>query len=148
MFTPRFLRKYFNHKKITEELSLFFLITSESAFLVKTFFFLVFGFSISIFSLGNMEIFSLGLGVTVILVLIRFIYLRSTTKSGIKPEVFVAPRGLITILLFLSIPDKFKVEQLNENFVLIVILITLVILAFAAPLNAEPGKEDKNLLNE
>jgi NhaP-type Na+/H+ or K+/H+ antiporter len=134
-FTPQFLKKYFNHKKIEEELSLFFLITSESAFLVKTFFFLVFGFSINIFVLGNPGTLSIGFTAIVIIFIIRFIYLKYTSKGSIKPELFVAPRGLITILLFLSIPEKFKVPMLNEGFLLVVILVSLVILAIAKPAN-------------
>ena len=162
MFTPPFLKKYFNHRKIEEELSLFFLITSESAFLVKTFFFLVFGFSINIFALGNINVITLGLAASGIIILLRYIYLKLTTKGSIKPELFVAPRGLITILLFLSIPEKYKVEQLNENFLLFVILISLAWLTIgvsftkshketgqlvASPADENPADESPAIIN-
>ena len=145
MFTPKFLKKYFDHGKIEEELSFFFKLTSESAFLVKTFFFLVFGFTINIFALGNIYIITLGLAASAIIILIRYIYLKLTSKGSIKPELFIAPRGLITILLFLSLPDKYKVPQLDGSFLLFVILATLLVLTIGVTITPAADEKQEEL---
>ena len=75
------------------------IITLETAFIVRTFFFVVFG--ITIVSLPYSIL-------TVALVSIDpILYLRNTIRtpstflgSDILPQLFVAPRGLITVLLF------------------------------------------------
>mgnify|MGYP006899649274 FL=1 len=49
----------------------------------------------------------------------------------IFPEVFVSPRGLITILLFFSIPVSYQSLSFNPGILLYVILITSMIMALS-----------------
>lgn len=52
---PPFLRRYLNVKETKEGLHEFHLLTAESTFLVRTFFFLFFGFSISLSQFNSVE---------------------------------------------------------------------------------------------
>ncbi len=101
---PGFLRKYLIHEKLDQELPIFKSITAESAFLIRTFFFVIFGFSIDLQSLTNPKVWYIGSIMVVCLYTMRAVYLKEILKIPLLPEVFIAPRGLITILIFFGIP--------------------------------------------
>jgi hypothetical protein len=44
------------------------------------------------------------------------------------PLVFFGPRGLITILLFISIPQVSRIPFINEEVITIVILMTIILM--------------------
>jgi Kef-type K+ transport system membrane component KefB len=104
-------------------------ITAESSFLVRTFFFLLFGFSIDIRFLYEGEVWLVGSLIVAGLFFIRLIYLRYSLKTNIFPESFFIPRGLITIVLFYKIPAHLKLTTFNDGILFFVILSTSIILA-------------------
>ncbi|MEM1322636.1 MAG: cation:proton antiporter [Bacteroidota bacterium] len=106
----------------------FHLITLETAFLVRTFFFVIFGMTIALSSLVNVDVFIISALVLVALYAVRFIALKLFLKEGILPELYIAPRGLITILLFFAIPASLEVESFDPGILLYVILISSVIM--------------------
>jgi NhaP-type Na+/H+ or K+/H+ antiporter len=48
-------------------------------------------------------------------------------KTKLIPLLFFAPRGLITILLFISIPAESRISFINEEVITLVILFTIFI---------------------
>lgn len=115
-------------EKIEKE---FHLITMETAFVVRTFFFVIFGMTIDLSSLVNMDVFVISACILGILYLVRFIFLKILLKDGIIPELWIAPRGLITILLFFAIPSAYATSDFNSGVLLYVIIISSVIMTFA-----------------
>jgi len=105
----------------------FHLVTLESAFIVRTFFFVVFGLTLDLQSLLDLNTAIISLSITAALYLIRFICLRPFFKS-ILPELFIAPRGLITVLLFFGIPPVFIQDNFSSGILLYTILISGVIM--------------------
>ncbi|MFZ1807484.1 MAG: cation:proton antiporter [Cyclobacteriaceae bacterium] len=105
----------------------FHLVTLESAFVVRTFFFVVFGLTLDLQSLLDWNTAIISLSITAALYLIRFVCLRPFFKS-ILPELFIAPRGLITVLLFFGIPPIFMQDNFSNGILLYTILITGVIM--------------------
>jgi cell volume regulation protein A len=63
--------------------------------------------------------------------LIRLLILKIFSGKRLFPELFVSPRGLITILLFFSIPDPKQNSDFNTGILLYVILITNIIMAIS-----------------
>ena len=59
---------------------------------------------------------------------VRWLFLRFALRLPSVTLVFFAPRGLITILLFLSIPEISKVPLINEAVVTLVILMTIIVM--------------------
>ena len=104
---PKSLKKYIKTDKVGKsDLHEFHLLTAESTFLVRTFFFLFFGFSIPIESFIEFEPYIIGATVLLIMYGIRYFYLALVLNDeDSKPLLYFSPRGLITILLFLSISD-------------------------------------------
>ena len=123
--------------KIKEELHL---ITGETSFVLRTFFFLVFGMTINLSSLVDLNIFLISLGVLFAIYLSRFLVLKPLLKDGIFPELTLAPRGLLTILLFYTIPDSLSVPEFGHGIFLYVILITSLVMTYG--LIRDPGKAE------
>lgn len=107
-------------KKINKE---FHLVTMESAFVVRTFFFVVFGMTLDLASLLNIETAIISISLVLALYIVRLISLRLFMKS-INPEWFIAPRGLITVLLFFGIPEEYVQHNFSSGILLYAILIT------------------------
>ncbi|NND05071.1 MAG: sodium:proton exchanger [Saprospiraceae bacterium] len=124
-------------EKIEKE---FHLITLETAFLVRTFFFVIFGMTIDLASLVDMEVFLISMLVLVILYVVRFIFLKLLMSRSITPELWIAPRGLITILLFFAIPEEHIQAGFSSGVLLYVIIISSVIMTFGLIYDkGEPG---------
>ena len=118
----------------------FHLITLETAFVVRTFFFVIFGMTISLGSLVNLNVFLISALILVGLFAIRFISLRLFLSKDILPELWISPRGLITILLFFAIPQAHQVEAFDPGILLYVILISSLIMTFALIKNSSSKK--------
>ena len=108
----------------------FHLITLETAFVVRTFFFFIFGMTINLASLVDVTVLIQSLGVIAALYIIRYAILKIFLKDGIFPEFFIAPRGLITILLFFAIPVAYQVEGFDSGIILYTIIITSLVMTY------------------
>jgi len=74
-------------------------LTAETAFVVRTFFFVIFGASIILSSLVSLEVFKVSIALILSIFLIRFILLKIFIGRNISPQLWIAPRGLITIFV-------------------------------------------------
>lgn len=124
------LSKYFNHELVKPILHDFHNLTLESAFLIRTFFFVVFGLSLSLSSLYNWEVAVNSFAIVGILYAVRFIFLRLIAKEFIFPELMIAPRGLITVLLFFVLlkEDTIHIPNFDTGLLLYPILITSLVM--------------------
>lgn len=66
--------------------------------------------------------------IVAIIYFIRFLYLKFVTRRNLFPELFVAPRGLITILLFYSIPMELSIGAISEGVLFTVIILSSLIM--------------------
>lgn len=105
-------------------------ITAETSFLIRTFFFIFFGYSIHLSFIGQREIWLVGGAMVFALLVVRLLYLRFFLKTNVFPETFFIPRGLITIVLFYKIPDTLRLHTFNNGILFFVILTTSVIMTF------------------
>jgi len=95
----------------------FKILIHESAFVVRTFFFILFGYYVALDTLLNVEVIIISLVLLVTIYIVRFIVLLPTLRTSTWPELFLCPRGLITILLFFSIPENLVQDNpMLENF--------------------------------
>lgn len=132
VFFPGKLAKLFDKEKVAPILHDFHNLTLESAFLIRTFFFVVFGLSITLSSLYNWEVAVNSFAIVGILYVVRFIALRIFAKEFIFPELFIAPRGLITVLLFFVLAkSELNIQAFDSGLLLYPILITSIIMMIA-----------------
>ncbi len=102
-------------------------LISEAAFLVRSLFFLLFGFLMKTEDILNPNTLELALGIVALIYLVRAIQLK-VFKVKLMPLLFIAPRGLITILLFLKIPLENKIPLVNKALVIQVIVLSALIM--------------------
>lgn len=104
------------------------IMTAELAFIIRTFFFLLFGYSIDVSLIFNSTVLVTGGLIMVVVMIIRYVFLRYISQTNIFPELFIAPRGLITIILFYSIPPHLVSNKFNEGVLSFVILASGIIM--------------------
>lgn len=131
---PQFIKRFIS-MSMTEEAGLneFHILTAESTFLVRTFFFLFFGFSITLdsFTEGFNYIYA---GIILgIMLLMRLLYMLLAERKSLKSLVFISPRGLISILLFLQLQRDgeyaaYGTPLINSKVLLLVILGSMLIM--------------------
>jgi hypothetical protein len=102
-------------------------LTNEAAFLVRTLFFLLFGYLIQTHELLNEETFLWAVGICLGIFLIRYIFLQ-LLRIKLSPLLFIAPRGLITILLFLSIPESQSIGIVSNSLVIQVVILSAILM--------------------
>jgi Kef-type K+ transport system membrane component KefB len=119
-------------EKLQTEIIPFKTLTEESAFLVRTFFFVLFGYSINLSDLSDPAIIFSGLIILSVSLLIRYIYLRFTVKETDRiTKLFLAPRGLITVVLFYSIPEQYIIPEFSIGIVFVVIISSGLMMAIS-----------------
>ncbi|MBR9833584.1 sodium:proton exchanger [bacterium] len=129
IFFRGFMKKWINKSSLKKVSHEFHLVTIESAFVVRTFFFVLFGITITLQSLFNVKVAIISGLILLGLYIIRFIVLKVFVQKDILPQLFLAPRGLITILLFFAIPDEYQVENFDSGILLYTIIISCIIMA-------------------
>ena len=124
------LKKYFDADSVKPILHDFHNLTLESAFLIRTFFFVLFGISITLTSLYDWRVAVNGFAIVGILYAIRFVVLRFVAKNHVFPELWIAPRGLITVLLFFVIlkDERVNIPGFDAGLLLYPIIITSIIM--------------------
>jgi cell volume regulation protein A len=132
-----------NTLNFQKDLAHFRSITSEVAFLIRAMFFILFGFLLEQKDLLNFETMYLSFLITVSIFFIRFLVLKLFFKN-IFPLFFIAPRGLITILLFLSIPKVFEIELINKSLIIQVIILTTLFMMFGMMIYKKPPTDESN----
>ena len=150
---PSFLLRYFQLNHSEKGLHEFHILTAESTFIVRTFFFLFFGFSIVISDFDSFMPLVYGVLVFAIMFLIRYLYF-VLTSFKIKPSVllYMSPRGLISILLFLQIKDleiiQIENSVIDERMLLFVILTSMLVMTLGTLSNKQKSIPEETVLDE
>jgi len=118
----------------------FHIISRETAFVLRTFFFIVFGLTIDLGSLVNLEVLIISLMAFVGILLVRILLLKWITKEASAVVEYVAPRGLITILLFYSIPNDLISEVFQPRIILWLVIITSIYMSYGLIRSGNKGE--------
>lgn len=121
------LLKNFRFTKLNQEVRHFKDVVVEATFIVRTLFFIVFGFVLKTEDIINPDSLVWSISIVAAIYLLRAIFLK-LGKVDMQPLFYIAPRGLITVLLFLSITPAQKFPYLNESVVIQVILLTTLVM--------------------
>lgn len=129
------LRRLVNPRSVSGILNNFRMITMETAFVVRTFFFVIFGMTITLATILNTKVALVSGSLLLIIFGLRFLLLKFILRRDILPQLFIAPRGLITILLFFAIPDEMQATNFNAGVLLFIILISSIAMTLALVLS-------------
>lgn len=119
-------------------------ITGEAAFLIRVLFFIVFGFVMELNEILYLDSLPISGAIIALIFIVRAIQL-AISKAPIFPLVFIAPRGLITILLYLSIPASVVVPEMSRSVVVQVIVLSALIMMIGTIMG---GKQTEELIKE
>ena len=143
------LASLLNMERVDHILNDMKVITAESAFVVRTFFFIIFGWSITISDLFSLKVIGIGICILFIIYIIRALFLFLLQGKDIFPQLFLAPRGLITILLFFAIPEETRnANEEIEGVLLFIILTTCLIMSWALVVQKNKEKLQKEILDQ
>ena len=129
----------FDPKNLVKEIHRFEEITTELTFVVRVSFFVIFGFTIDLPSLLNPNTLALAAIIFAMIVLLRILQLL-LLRLPVFPLAYVAPRGLITILLFISIPASQTLDTVNQTLITQIILITSLFMMGATLFSKKQSK--------
>lgn len=129
LFFRGFMANWLDDEKAHHTEKEFHLITAETAFVFRSFFFFIFGITISLSSLWDVKVILIGFGMIALNYILRLGILFPMDKAHAISRWFIAPRGLITILLAISIPESIQIDGFNQGILLLVILVSSVLMA-------------------
>ena len=129
----KFINKL-NPEKLNLEVHEFSKLISEVTFLIRTIFFILFGYTITPEVLLNLETIPFAFGIIGLILFARMIQLK-ILKMEFTPLLFVAPRGLITIMVFLSIPLAKKIDFINNSLIIQVIILSALLMMIGLMIN-------------
>ena len=117
----------------------FHILTLESAFVIRTFFFVMFGATVVLSSIMDLEVVFYGLSISLILYVARLVWLFIFRVKEPMSLLYIAPRGLITVLLFFQLQTKKEYVDFKEMadgkfdpaILLVVILVTCLVMTFS-----------------
>ena len=87
--------------------------------------------TITLASIFNVEVIFLSVLITGIFLGLRYVVLRIILRRKFSEILFLIPRGLITILLFYSIPPEFQEPAFNTGILFLTILFTSIIMTIS-----------------
>ncbi|GAB4015894.1 hypothetical protein GCM10028808_42600 [Spirosoma migulaei] len=102
-------------------------LTAEGAFVVRTFFYLILGYAAVPQSLIDMDALIVSVLFVAAIVSWRWVTLRLTYIGPLTPLLWIAPRGLITILLYLNIPEDLRLVGFREGIPMLVVVVSSVV---------------------
>ncbi len=116
-----------NPEVLEKEVLKFRDLTAEGAFLIRSLFFLLFGYLIDTTDLLNTATFTWATAITAGIFILRAVQLL-LVRIPFSPLLFMAPRGLITILLFLSIDPALTQGLVDKSLITQVIVLTSLVM--------------------
>lgn len=105
-------------------------IACESSFLLRTYFFVLFGYQMDLALLNDIAVFRTGVLVVLALLAVRFVCLKYLVAIPLLPELFLLPRGLVSVILFYQIPAAHQEASFNSGLLFFVIIATNILMGF------------------
>lgn len=132
----------FIYKNLSNDLAQLHQLSAESAFIIRTFFFVIFGFTMNIYELNNQDILINGFLILCSIYIIRFAYLFFFKKEHVLPEGFVSPRGLISILLYYNLPESMRLPEVGTAFLFMIVLGSSLVMSIGI-MASKKGKKNE-----
>ena len=106
-------------------------LVAELTFASKSFFFLLLGYWTNVQQMMSVEAWLISVAGIAMIVATRFVILKLLGQQAVAQLVWIAPRGLITVLLFLSARDTGRLETFPFGAVMLIVLATAALTALS-----------------
>lgn len=138
-FAQQLNRFKLNPQRLLTEVKKLEEIIAELTFVIRVSFFLLFGYTLNIEELFNPNTALLASVVVMAIVFFRALLLW-ILKLPWFPYLFIAPRGLITLLLFMSIPLTLVIPQISKGFITQVVVMSILIMMISTVFSPRKNK--------
>ena len=115
--------------ELNKEVHKFKELIVEATFLIRALFFLLFGFLMETAEIINTDTLIWSASIVAGIFALRAIQLK-ISGLPLMPLLFIAPRGLITILLFLAISPEQSIPLVNKSLIIQVIILSALIMMY------------------
>ena len=116
------LGRFFKNDLFEKELDQLKNLTAEGAFVVRTFFYLIFGYAAVPQALIDTDALIVSILFVTVIIAWRWVTLRLTYRGPVNQLLWIAPRGLITILLYLTIPENLRLVGFRDGIPMLVVV--------------------------
>ncbi len=140
-------QKLFIYPKLDEDIKQLFQLSAESAFIMRTFFFIIFGLTMDINQLKNWSLLANGGVILLAVYVVRFVYIK-LTKTDLMPELVLIPRGLISVLLYYNLPPELKIPGVETGLLFVVVLGTSIIMSLGLLITKKQDPESYSELGD
>jgi NhaP-type Na+/H+ or K+/H+ antiporter len=106
-------------------------LVAELTFASKSFFFLLLGYWTNVQQMMSVEAWLIAVAGIAIVLASRFVILKLLRQDAIAQLVWIAPRGLVTVLLFLSAQATGKLDAFPFGAVMLIVLATSALTALS-----------------
>jgi cell volume regulation protein A len=132
-------------ESFSSDLAQFKQMVAEGAFFVRTYFFVLLGYTTMLADFATATTWVVAGAILAIVYATRLPLLALVAIRDIRPLLWIAPRGLITVMLYLSLPERLRVVNFPEGVLMLVVLLSSVIMMVgirsAPPVEADDGTE-------
>lgn len=115
---------------LKNEINKFKEIVIEATFLIRALFFILFGFLIHTDEVFNSDTIYWSIGIVFSIFVIRYLFMKLLKIPSDNNILYVAPRGLITVLLILSMDKESSLYFVNNSLLIQVILLSSLFMMF------------------
>lgn len=81
-------------------------------------------------NLLDVTVLAIGLAIVFIMYALRYFNLKFISRQNLMPELLIAPRGLITVLLYYSIPPSNQIGSYGEGIIVFAVITTGLLMMF------------------
>lgn len=141
-------KKHFIYPRLSYDIKQLYQISAESAFLLRTFFFIIFGLTMDIYQLQSWSLMVSGGFIMLAIYLIRILYLKLAAKTDLMPELVLVPRGLISVLLYYSLPPDMRIKGIETGLLFVVILGTSIIMSVGLLITKRHNPTNDKILDD
>jgi NhaP-type Na+/H+ or K+/H+ antiporter len=143
LFFRGFLKRLINNEQFHKMEQGLHIVTVETAFVVRTFFFVIFGASILLSSLLSPKVIYVSIFLLASIYAVRWVFLYPFYGKDLTPQIWIAPRGLITVLLFYAIPAEYATDRFDSGILLFIIIATGLIMTYGMIKNARDNAKPR-----
>lgn len=121
-------RRRFLYPSFEKDIELLHQLSAETAFLIRTFFFILFGITMEPNEVADRGLIIPALTLLITLYAVRFIWVKTYVRMA-PMLTAIAPRGLITILLYLSLPADLRLEAIGPGLLFVTVICSTLVMA-------------------
>ncbi|MCC6911223.1 MAG: hypothetical protein IT224_04285 [Flavobacteriales bacterium] len=133
----KWFHERFMYPQFDQDMAQMHQLSRETAFLLRTFFFVLFGYTLVPSELRGITTLVLASAMLVLTLVLRALAMMAL-RMNVRPLTYITPRGLISILLYLGLPETYRIPAVSTGLLFAMVLGTCTVMAIGL-MGAKPS---------